>query len=163
MRKFHITPTCLFLHLFGNKGFEGELLYTKSWQNYFHFDVNWSRRTDHAGISLMVDVCWFSLDLKIYDYRHWNYEENCWESYCTVCEWPLEEGVCTNTKCEKYSDEHHLSEEAWNYLQHTLNSKSIFTIDPRQMALLRKLVNDYPIVAELVDYHDYTLKEDRTL
>ena len=161
IKRFSLSPTNLFFHIVGNKGCEVEWGYHKEWNDYFCIYIDWTRRCDHAGFGLNLEMCGLSFDFDIYDYRHWNSNEKYWETYCTVCQYPLQDGNCTNHKCKKHTDKNMVSEEAWHYLMSTLKLSSIFNIDPRQMALLRKLVNDYPVVKELVDYHDRILSEEQ--
>jgi hypothetical protein len=44
----------------------------------FELDLRLSGR-DHAGPSVEVVFLCLGLTLKIYDSRHWDYEENCWD------------------------------------------------------------------------------------
>lgn len=34
---------------------------------------------DHAGLSMTVIILGFGFGARIYDHRHWNYENNTWE------------------------------------------------------------------------------------
>jgi len=36
---------------------------------------------DHAGPSIMIEIWKYFFNLKIYDHRHWDYENNTWEVY----------------------------------------------------------------------------------
>ena len=49
--------------------------------DYFKFSLSWTRRTDHAGPKLLIEILGLFLSLNIYDNRHWNYDKNCWEQY----------------------------------------------------------------------------------
>lgn len=40
----------------------------------------WNRRMDHAGFTFELTVLGASLYFKIYDNRHWDYEENNWKN-----------------------------------------------------------------------------------
>jgi len=41
--------------------------------------LRWTRKEDHAGILINVELIGFNLTFNIYDERHWNYEKNRWE------------------------------------------------------------------------------------
>jgi len=47
------------------------------------FDLNtyWNRKVDHAGFIFMITIFGCCFHFNIYDYRHWNYEKNCWMVY----------------------------------------------------------------------------------
>jgi hypothetical protein len=64
-----------------HKGIEIELLFNKDFWYWFRFNINWSRKMDHAGFDISIDLLWFYLDLNIYDGRHWNDDENRWYEY----------------------------------------------------------------------------------
>lgn len=52
--------------------------------NYFLLDVSISTccsGSDHAGPEVEIGAFGYSMSLKIYDTRHWDYENNCWEEY----------------------------------------------------------------------------------
>jgi hypothetical protein len=36
-------------------------------------------RGDHAGVNLELGLFGYSIELALYDTRHWDYENNCWE------------------------------------------------------------------------------------
>jgi len=46
----------------------------------FVLDLCW-RGQDHAGPSIEIALFGFWINLKMYDSRHWNYDENRWEIY----------------------------------------------------------------------------------
>lgn len=50
-----------------------------AWQTIFslHISTNWQGR-DHAGPELEIDIFGLTLSIKIYDNRHWNYQEKRW-------------------------------------------------------------------------------------
>lgn len=65
-----------------NKSFEIQI---SKWSNIstafvFDLDLNW-KGDDHAGPHLEIDLFGFMLDVKIYDHRHWDYENHKWEVY----------------------------------------------------------------------------------
>jgi len=43
--------------------------------------IDFSRRRDHAGISIELSILWISLYFVFYDTRHWDDENNKWEEY----------------------------------------------------------------------------------
>ena len=47
---------------------------------YFNFQVNWTKKCDHAGFTFLIGIHKFLFDFKIYDVRHWNYEDNNYET-----------------------------------------------------------------------------------
>ena len=36
---------------------------------------------DHAGLHTMFGLFGYSVEFSIYDTRHWDYKNNCWETY----------------------------------------------------------------------------------
>lgn len=65
--------------LFQNKYFEFQTDFPHD-SDYFNIHLKWKKESDHAGISFYFEVFGFSLSAEIYDNRHWNYENNCWET-----------------------------------------------------------------------------------
>jgi hypothetical protein len=43
-------------------------------------DLRCNIRGDHAGLDIWSSLLSYSLNFKIYDSRHWNYESSCWEN-----------------------------------------------------------------------------------
>jgi hypothetical protein len=43
------------------------------------FEISFSRKMDHAGFDLRIELFKIYLYFSIYDDRHWNEEENKWE------------------------------------------------------------------------------------
>jgi hypothetical protein len=40
-----------------------------------------NQKADHAGIGLFIELYkLFYFHIQIYDHRHWNYENKCWEN-----------------------------------------------------------------------------------
>jgi hypothetical protein len=62
-----------------NKSSEIQMGKWKDWTNYVHLNIILSRRTDHAGFEIMIEICGFYLIFNVYDNRHWDYKNNCWE------------------------------------------------------------------------------------
>lgn len=48
--------------------------------SWFKFRIDWSKKTDHAGLSFYIDIFHVFLEAKVYDSRHWDYENNRWEN-----------------------------------------------------------------------------------
>jgi hypothetical protein len=49
-----------------------------------HLDTDglgWSSMHDHAGPSFDLTILWFYVSVKLYDNRHWNYDNNRWEDW----------------------------------------------------------------------------------
>lgn len=38
-------------------------------------------RVDHAGLRLALGLFGYAVHLEIYDNRHWDYKQGCWETY----------------------------------------------------------------------------------
>lgn len=45
------------------------------------FDFQWSRKTDHAGISFSIGLLGAYVSVQFYDTRHWDHDNERWESY----------------------------------------------------------------------------------
>jgi hypothetical protein len=45
---------------------------------YFNFSSHLSRKTDHAGFNLEIEVCGYIISLDIYDSRHWDSSQEKW-------------------------------------------------------------------------------------
>ena len=61
--------------VYGNKYWELEMLRQHEWQ-WFKFCIDLTRKTDHAGFRLEIEVLGYNLMFQIYDCRHWDYENN---------------------------------------------------------------------------------------
>ena len=67
----------------------GDIKKNLSWEfeiiRHSHILVELSMRytvkQDHAGLTLAAGLFGYSADFRIYDTRHWDYENNCWEVY----------------------------------------------------------------------------------
>lgn len=47
----------------------------------FELNFAWTRKKDHAGISLIFGIKWlFWINLSIYDHRHWDRNTDSWET-----------------------------------------------------------------------------------
>lgn len=47
----------------------------------FNFNTNWNRKSDHAGWDFDLTIFGLCLHLNIHDIRHWDYDNECWETY----------------------------------------------------------------------------------
>jgi hypothetical protein len=45
------------------------------------FTFDWRIKTDHAGPYIEVSLFGFDLIINLYDKRHWDYQNDCWEKY----------------------------------------------------------------------------------
>lgn len=62
-----------------NKAFEIEVL--KYGFDVIEFNLNLTHRQDHAGFDLTFGLLGYTLHLNLYDTRHWDHENRCWEKY----------------------------------------------------------------------------------
>lgn len=69
---------------------DGNLSKRKGWefQIYKHsfsvFEMHFSytvRGTNHAGLTLTFALLGYCANFTVYDSRHWDYENNCWEKH----------------------------------------------------------------------------------
>lgn len=44
-------------------------------------DFRVNSRMDHGGVSFTVGVLGYGISMRLYDSRHWDYENNCWEQH----------------------------------------------------------------------------------
>jgi len=65
-----------YMGLSKNKSLEVEFLAEDTW---FEFYIALIRHQDHAGFNLRIAVLRLSFNLKLYDNRHWDYENNEYE------------------------------------------------------------------------------------
>lgn len=52
-----------------------------SWRDagrYFDFHTHWTTQGDHAGFVMHFEIMGWFLNIEIYDWRHWDYENNGW-------------------------------------------------------------------------------------
>lgn len=73
---------CFFGRIVGNKCWELEIESNKpDWKLEFKIDFQPSGR-DHGGLELKIDLFkLIEIRFVIYDSRHWDYENDCWEIY----------------------------------------------------------------------------------
>lgn len=75
-----------FENLFNRSGLIGK---HKAWEfevtrysyDFAKISFRWTFRKDHAGPSLELCLLGYSVQFQIYDGRHWDYENGCWEVY----------------------------------------------------------------------------------
>jgi hypothetical protein len=61
--------------IYKNKYWELET-YLTTFISIFYFSINWSIKGDHAGFSINIEIFKWAFSFKIYDNRHWNWNEN---------------------------------------------------------------------------------------
>ena len=44
-------------------------------------DFRYTRKSDHAGLMIMLGIFGYALEFNSYDTRHWDYENNTWCNY----------------------------------------------------------------------------------
>ena len=62
-----------------NKSLEAEMFLDDTYLLQFCLDISFHGR-DHAGPRLNVNLLGWAFSLCIYDNRHWNYQDHCWEN-----------------------------------------------------------------------------------
>jgi hypothetical protein len=70
---------CIYGHLFKFKAWELEHTYYSPM--LFDAEVLWNRQTDHAGFEFTIGLLGYGVSFRIYDTRHWDSYNNCWEEY----------------------------------------------------------------------------------
>ena len=48
----------------------------------FEFDCRLTGK-DHGGVRLKLNICCVEVEFHLYDSRHWDYTNNCWETKIT--------------------------------------------------------------------------------
>lgn len=66
-----------------NKYWELEILKSNE---LIGFNFSITSRQDHAGLAVTVAVLGYSINFKLYDHRHWDYEINNWIDYEKLAE-----------------------------------------------------------------------------
>ena len=62
-----------------NTIFEIQFSKWKCWE-YFYICFKWTRKQDHAGLGLDIQIMGFEISLSVVDRRHWDLEKNNWEN-----------------------------------------------------------------------------------
>jgi hypothetical protein len=60
-----------------------ELEFTKHSYDVVNVSVALTTRSDHAGLHLKLALFSYMISFDIYDSRHWDYKNKCWEVYGT--------------------------------------------------------------------------------
>lgn len=45
------------------------------------FDLDWSRKCDHAGVKIYISTFFWWFTFYVYDCRHWDEENEAWETH----------------------------------------------------------------------------------
>jgi hypothetical protein len=69
-----------FFHVYGHKYAEFEVILDNQMVSLFKFNVSLTQKCDHAGFNLTVCLLGLEAQFMIYDNRHWDYENNCWQT-----------------------------------------------------------------------------------
>jgi hypothetical protein len=67
-----------YLKLSKNKTLELQSGIWKKW-NYFDLSIKLNRHTDHVGVMFNIETFGLYFIFQVYDHRHWDWENNCWE------------------------------------------------------------------------------------
>jgi len=66
----------------------GSITKNKAWEfngyrtgHIINIEFQLTFQSDHAGARLMLGLFGYEVELDFYDTRHWNYDQNTWESY----------------------------------------------------------------------------------
>ena len=62
-----------------NKYFEIQFGHWSSLQEIFNFEFHIRTRSDHGGATFDLTILWFYFMIKLYDRRHWDYDNHMWE------------------------------------------------------------------------------------
>jgi hypothetical protein len=68
---------CSGFRITANKSFEIQVGRFRD-GSVFEISLEWTRRQDHAGLGLHMEVWGFHLIATLYDNRHWDYEKGKW-------------------------------------------------------------------------------------
>ena len=69
---------CVHGRINANKAWELEHTYYSG--SLLDVDISFSVREDHAGLDFTVGLLGYGVSFRIYDTRHWSYENNCFIS-----------------------------------------------------------------------------------
>ncbi len=67
----------------------GKIFKNKTWELEHTFydgllvdcEFKFTTKEDHAGLNIMLGVLGYAVHFSIYDTRHWDYENDCWQEY----------------------------------------------------------------------------------
>lgn len=62
-----------------HKFWEIEFIREKEYWQWFQLNINFNRKTDHAGLHVIFEILGYVINFDIYDHRHWNFETDSWE------------------------------------------------------------------------------------
>ena len=54
---------------------------SNSWNSYFTLDISLNKNQCHAGFHFLLCILKWQFEFNIFDIRHWDYKNNCWEVY----------------------------------------------------------------------------------
>jgi len=81
MKRLKIYSSYLNLVLSENKNFEIQWHKPYSYSYCgFKFDLSFTRKCDHAGGGLYLHFLFWGIDFNVYDKRHWDRRNDCWET-----------------------------------------------------------------------------------
>lgn len=76
-----ITPRWGDIQIAKHKSFEYQIEFDRFYDQPFELSLSWTRKRDHAGIDFTFSIYkLFWLNLNIHDHRHWDRENDCWQS-----------------------------------------------------------------------------------
>jgi len=67
-------------NIYGNKNFELQITWWKNFSHFFQFNIDWSTRSDHAGLEIFLEIYKLYICAQICDCRHWDYKNNKWKN-----------------------------------------------------------------------------------
>lgn len=124
-----------------NKSFE--IQYSGDWDTLFNLDLNCSRKEDHAGCAIAFGFMRRWVRFSFYDRRHWNEDENRWQTKEDIDEMLLSE-IEANLLIDEVVDN--------------------ISKDPTKInKALRKLKYDelkFAVISKLIDKHYTTLAKE---
>lgn len=80
--EWEVYNTTLYLEL--HKTFHFDRCGISTYMNLcglFGWDCHWTRKQDHAGIRVSITLFGIDFNIELYDTRHWNDTNDCWETY----------------------------------------------------------------------------------
>lgn len=67
-----------YMQLSEHKHLEFEMFYSNHHLFSFEFQIK-PIKQDHAGGKILLNVLGWEAEIRVYDNRHWDYQNNCWE------------------------------------------------------------------------------------
>jgi hypothetical protein len=132
-------------HLWGNKYFEWQLMYS----GYFKtgFKIRWNAHQDHAGLWTEVSFLGITWDMQIYDNRHWDYETNDWCKYPYLYEGNHQTNYRIQGSYYINAEDDRLTQKELDKISKELDEWAYFATSQK----IEKLTKNHPIVKELYD------------